>query len=163
MRKAAWISVLGLLGLTMIACDGEDNGTDASKDGMSSSPDGAEEASPGSDQSDSDDPASETDGMAGMGGEVPSLGVPVMCTSEDDCPMGIACVLPAGGSVGFCDVNEMEVDAGAVESMGEEENSEGSSVSLGAPAPCTTDADCGVATCNMELGYCQVEEMRVVP
>ena len=166
MRKAAWISVLGLLALTAVACDGDD--TDASKGGASNSPAGADGASPGSDLSESDDPVSETEGMAGMGGDVASLGVPVMCTSEDDCPEGIACVLPAGGGVGFCDVNEMQVDAGAVDSMGDEEASDeetsgGSSVSLGAPAPCTTDADCGVATCNTELGYCQIEEMRVEP
>ena len=163
MRKAAWISVLGLLALTMVACDGEDNGTDASKGGGTSASDDADGAGPGSEPSDSDDDATETEGMAGMGGEVPSLGVPVMCTSEDDCPMGIACVVPAEGGVGFCDVNEMQADAGAEEAMGDEDTSGGSSVSLGAPAPCTTDADCGVATCDMELGYCQVEEMRVAP
>jgi len=39
----------------------------------------------------------------------PSIGTPSPCNSDEDCPDGVACVIPEGGEqTGFCDVDETQ-------------------------------------------------------
>lgn len=101
------------------------------------------------------------EGAAGSGGSV-SLGAPAMCSSGDDCPEGIECVVPAGGTVGFCNIDEMQV--GGEPSDGATPGADGMAISLGVPAPCNSDADCGESTCvrpfDDEPGHCDVDEMQ---
>lgn len=104
------------------------------------------------------------EGTAGSGGGV-SLGAPAMCSSGDDCPEGVECVLPAGGSVGFCNVDETQASGDGGEAS--TDGGEGVPVSIGAPAPCNSDADCGGQSCNRpfddEPGFCDVQEMQAQP
>lgn len=85
---------------------------------------------------------------------------PVPCADDTACPPGISCVFPtSGGDMGYCDVNEMEVSGGSGTTGGE------APVSSAAPAPCTTDADCGAHVACRHLagdsgpGFCDVNEM----
>ena len=42
-------------------------------------------------------------------GDMPSSEVPAPCNSDEDCPAGIACVLPDGeDQPGLCDVDETQ-------------------------------------------------------
>jgi hypothetical protein len=151
MTKKTLIPILVLLTATLGAC-GEDDGADAGggePTGAGASPtSGAPEGAAGS----------------GGGGTV-SIGAPAMCSSGDDCPEGVECVLPAGGSVGFCNVDEMQASGGP--SDGATPGADGMAVTLGMPAPCMSDAECGDATCvrpfDDEPGHCDVEEMQAQP
>lgn len=87
---------------------------------------------------------------------------PAPCADDTECPPGIACVTSGPGEPGFCDVDEMiapgDGTAGA-------SSSGDAPVSSAAPAPCTTDADCGPEVKCMHLegdtgpGFCNVDEM----
>ncbi|MDH5671228.1 MAG: hypothetical protein OEZ06_03710 [Myxococcales bacterium] len=111
-----------------------------------------------------DDPGA---GAAGSAGGPVSLGLPAMCTSDGECPSGVACIIPDGGEVGYCDVDEMQVEDPGGEGAPAGEASAGGGASLGAPAPCTSDADCGQYKCvqAVEDGpmFCDVQEMSAQP
>ena len=73
---------------------------------------------------------------------------PAPCTTNQDCPDGIACVFPNGTDPpGFCDVDETEVTTGT-------------------PAPCNTDEECpeGIGCIFPDgpdqAGFCDIEEMQ---
>lgn len=86
-----------------------------------------------------------------------SLGTPAACTTDADCPAGIACVTfvdPTTGQEGpgHCDVNEHSATP-----------TDPGGTSLATPAMCETAADCpdGVDCVSFDdgPGFCNVTEM----
>lgn len=160
MKKTTLMFVIGLVSAGSLDCRNNDGGsgtaTGTAEGDETTNDNGAAAGSPGASQSDDG-------GAAGSSAGSTSLGAPAMCSSGDDCPEGVECVIATGGSVGFCAVDETEVAAGSDEASSGGESDGSGGISLGAPAPCATDADCGLSTCNTELGYCEVDEMRIEP
>lgn len=162
------ISLLLLASALALACSGESGSPDPG-------PVGEQEEGPNDDGASGGDPAE-------------SNATPAPCASDDDCPGGVECVLSDDGGVGFCNVVETVDDSGQSApddsaGSGSEDVSEGpvegaeasgssagssddGSVSIGTPAPCTSDADCpGQCVFFDEQsgpesgpGYCDVEE-----
>lgn len=89
---------------------------------------------------------------------------PAPCDDDSDCPEGIECVVADGAQNGFCNVNEMEVDAGS-----DAGTDASSGTSSAAPAPCEDETDCpeGIACIIPDgedgPGFCDVEEMGISP
>jgi len=73
---------------------------------------------------------------------------PAACTSDTDCPDGIACLFPDGeDQTGYCDVDETQVSSGM-------------------PAMCDGDGDCpdGIACVfaneTDQVGFCDVADTQ---
>lgn len=78
-----------------------------------------------------------------------SATTPAPCSSDDDCPEGIACLFPSGtDQPGICDVDETQVTSGT-------------------PAPCMSDGECpdGVSCIFAggadQPGFCDIQEQEV--
>jgi len=92
-------------------------------------------------------------------------GQPAPCDRDGDCPEGIDCVFATDGAEhGFCNVNEIELDAGP-----DAASDSGPGVSSAAPALCVDATDCpeGIECVlpngDAGTGFCDVSEMTVTP
>lgn len=146
----------------LLGC-GDDNGAAASNPGGGASGSGAA----GNDVAAGSGPAAAGENL-GSSGATETNAVPAACESDEGCPPGVACVLPSGGGVGFCDVSDTNVEPGGgneAPNQGGDPITPGQGPSLGAPAPCEQDADCpdGISCKVPEsggLGFCDITEMQ---